>query len=588
MARQSNSNPSDADGWRILAGYRVKPEPWAGPAPDPGALDLSLFTVGTKSHTAAAVLRATGGDWDAVRDAIPDCEQLLAQHDPSSPARAAQSLADLRPWVNEQLNESASRATKKDVAEALCSYFARGKGLVCDLSSAPARPYLRADGGELWPIERDDPNTRLVLHSAGLNGTEQAYLFILYELAAHAAHVGEQTRLERWQTLRGDTLYLSCGPCAMVKAEAGTLTLLDNGADGVWFAGDASYPAWTPCAPKDPLDLAAFHPCYDTQAQLPEYGPEVQQDLFRVWLAALVSGVRPLWFVLLLGDKGGGKSMLAKATLRMLLGPASNVTPLSNDKRDLQTIITSTALTALDNVDSDIPNWFKDSLAACVTGSRIDTRQLYTDGKMISRPVTAAVMITTRSASFCRQDIAERGLPIFTRAFSDRARRSDLELLQAVDTNRDGLLSWAATEASMMLAGRQAAPDGLPTRLPDFARMAWAYLCAQGRETEAAPMLQAMRKAQYFTAQEADALPGLIALLFDGLATRGVWEGKPKELLTDLVDEAKAKGEETPYFGGETKFARRLRECEGTLGLFGLELTSRKQGNATVYTIRKA
>jgi len=494
---------------------------------------------------------------------------------------ALKTLTDLSPQVSELLHDndlSLSRDKYAAIGELLSGWLLSRKRLLVDGSQDPAkggRPYLVADDGAVWPLEKDAIAARLTLSEAGLNGTEAAYSFVLESIIMATYKRGERTALARWQAARNGALYVSSGPCHMVRADGNTLTKLTNGSDGVWFAGDAAYPTWEPCEPVHPRALAAFNPSLETPPETPSYTPETQKALLAAWLAALLSGLRPLPMLAAIGRKGGGKSTLARAMLRTLLGPESDLTLLSDDRKDFWTQTTTGPVVGLDNVDSDPTPWLADALAATVTSARIEARELYTNGVKLSRPVTAALMVTTRTAAFVRPDIAERTLPALTSEFADGARVADSDLLGQVDAQRGGLLSWAALIASKMLIARHDAPAGLPLRFVDFARLFWAYMRIEGQAERAAQMLHSLRQAQSLIVGDADPLIQALIAYFDEIASEGYWQGSASELIDALKG---VMGEETPYFYGAKRVANGLREGRATLELLGIEVKERSLG----------
>jgi hypothetical protein len=515
-------------------------------------------------------------------------EELKARAEPIGSVRplreTAETLAGFAPWIREQLGERNDRDIKLAIAEALAGWLLSHKRLIVDDGHDPAkggRAYLASDNGALWPLEKDAVPTRLVLYEAGLNGTEAVYFFVVEAITMEAHRAGQHLTLSRWQARRGDNLYVSCGPTAMVRCREERLERLPNGTDGVWFAADAAYPEWRITEPVEPRTLAAFRPNIVTPDEVPDYTPDWQAELITAWLACLLSGLRPLPLLVPIGMNGGGKTTLVKAVLRTLMGPDTDITGVPDSVRDLQTQITTAPMVGLDNVDKEVPPWFGDELAAGLTGKAIEMRQLYTNAVKLSRPVTAALAVTTRTGAFFRPDIAQRALPVLTDEFTDPDRVADEELLGEVDARRDGLLSWCALTAARLLAERRNAPPGLPLRFVDFARMVWAYQHLQGRPTQAAHMLLALRKAQALTVGEADPLVEAIAVWFHEIAFGGHWEGTPAELVKALS----TAGAELPVLGGGKRIARQLREARKTLELMGVVLTESKSGNQTLFAL---
>ncbi len=522
-----------------------------------------------------------GGDVVALLDGLKKSAQSITSIKPLS--QTANSLTDFASWVHSQLSERTARRRKIIIANALAEWLLSRRRLILDLNqdqTKGGRAYLAGDKNQLWPMDKMAVTTRCTLYEAGLNGTEAVYAFILEALVMETYRRGEKITLSRWQENHVDTLYISCGPSYIVRARAGQLDKVDNGTDNVWFAGDACYPEWEPTTTVEPLSLAAFNPSLETPAEVQSYTPEVQRSLLAVWLAALLSGVRPLPLLAMIGQKGGGKTTVAKAILRTLLGITANVSSLPTEVRDYWAQVTTSPLTGIDNADSDVPKWLLDEIANTVTGKNIETRELYTDGNKLTRPATAALIVTTRTATFCRADIAERTLPLLTAEFEDAARVADSDLLADVDTQRNSLMSWCALTAASLLADRRRAPRDLPLRFVDFARLVWAYMRQQGAPELAAPMLVSLRQAQALAIGEEDPLVEAIVNHFDDIVPLDDWQGNAADLIKALVNVEP----ELPHLGGSKTVTRRLREAKSTLAVMGFRLTElpRAGGNRHV------
>jgi len=393
---------------------------------------------------------------------------------------------------------------------------------------------------------------------------------------------GRHTRLLRWQEARDGSLYVTCGARHLVRAADGRLERVVNGSGGVWAAGDAVYPEWTPAPEVHPLDLAAFRPPLETPPEVPAYTPQAQGVLLSAWIAALLSGMRPLPILLCLGQRGGGKSTLARAIVKMLMGPTADLTGLGADQRDFEALL-SCGVAGLDNLDAAnskdsksriFAPWLPDALSIATTGGVIRRRRLYSDGAEVSRPISAALVLTTRSADFVRADVSERVLPILTGELADDGRLADADLMGEVVAQRDGLLSWATAAGAVLLASRPHAPRGLPLRFADFAAAVWAF-----DHDGAAGILSALRAAQALAVQESDPLAEALIAHADALIG---WHTP-----ADLIKQLDAAGAELPFMGGGKAISRRLRELRATLRLAGLGLYERQMGHGVEWSVQK-
>lgn len=504
---------------------------------------------------------------------------------PLPPIDDARQLSDLAGFVDRVLvlsrpfkARNRNRAVSYAVRQLL---LAQGRLLQDVGEGEPGAPHVVGDDGAVWPLSGDLLPVRSMLNKAGLNSSEPAFKWLVDDLAAKAFNDAPRVSLAHFWTRRDGALYISSGPTAMVRARlndgVATLKALSNGEDGVYFASDAVLPRWQPAAaPVPPHKVAAFRPAIVPPPEVPDYTPEVQRLLLTAWLVALVAGVRPLPALVAIGDRGGGKTHLIRAVT--LLTTCDEPTTVSHDDRDLWTSAVRRPVLALDNVDSAPPEWLPDLLAAAVTGVAYARRKLYTNTTEHRRVVRAAFALSTRTAAFVRPDVAERAVPIITGVFEDDRRKSDSALVAEVRDKRDAVLTWLAHQAVRLLDKSPRVP-ALPGRFVDFGRVVWAH-----DHDNAAVALHALRKAQAMIVRDADPLIAAILAHADALLDQhGRWEGNASALVSAL--QRLEAG--LPYLGGGRAIARTLREGRDTLALFGLSLSDRRSGGATLFVLQR-
>ena len=493
--------------------------------------------------------------------------------------RDAERLADLAPWVTDLLSRRASREDKERVAQAIAGFLAARGRLLLDVSGDPLNPapYVVGDGGEILPLADDLLLFRAMLSECGLNATEATFNWTVAHLQARCVQEGQRVKLARWWARRSDALYLSCGPRALVKAR--NLELLPNGAEGVAFAADACLPEWTPVHEgTPPSELRALCPPLEAPPEVPAYTPEVQKALLTAWLLALVGGVRPLPLLALIGARGSGKSTAARAICKLLLGEQGDVADPSLDERSFSVAVTRLPVLAIDNLDDDPPDWLQNALAQAVTGGNVTRRQLYTDAALLSLPVTAGIVVTTRTAAFAaRPDILERVLPLFVADLPDKERWGDGDLMRQVLKERNAVLSLLAQTAGRLLPRTWNAPSGLASRFQDFAKLLWAWR----QEEDVQSALEAWRAAQQLSIVDLDPLAQAV---LEYLPAEG-FRGSASDLVRALVN----RGADLPYQGGGKAIARKLRELAPTLRLAGIRLQEERDAHGhTVWAVWRA
>ncbi len=326
-----------------------------------------------------------------------------------------------------------------------------------------------------------------------------------------------------------------------------------------------------------PWHSTALQPSLVEHDRVPGYTADIQRAFLYTWMAAILSDLRPLPILGIIGDKGGGKSTLANAILHVLMGPGRNVMPVSDSKRDFAAAVTNLPLVGFDNIDDDMPRWFQDQLAAVATGAMLAGRELYTTRDLSSASATAAVMLTSRTAVFARPDIADRALPLITMRFEQHVSLD--AIMNKVDDCRDGLMSWCALTAQSIRAGRHEAPQELKTRAIDFARMFWAYVNQLGQVSRPIDVPEALReldRARYHTVDKSSPLVDAIVRHADNLLdVDGTWKGSASDLRRALAG-----------FGASVSpkcDAPNLLEIVQPLELYGLRLEHKHYPSGNYY-----
>ncbi len=551
------------------------------PTMDDEAVKAAMSAVGlTRAHTNGH------GPKTATAPVQPVQPAALAQGS-TQPGPAPQRLADLEPEITKMLSRRMSREDKAELARGVIGLLRGGDQLLYDTITSQA--YVQDEQYRVLGMsaEKQNEHLRKYLRSAGINSTEYTYIYLIEELTMAA--MDNQTELQQKMLVRGDALYIPCGASFFVKATvAGGLEKLPNGTDGVYFIANSAIPEWEPVALADamhPLALRPMQVAINTPPDAPGYTPEVQQMLLGAWLIAFFAGVRPLPLLATLGNKGGGKSMLLRSIMKLVMGQTNDLTTLTTDKRDYDTMVTNDLLVGLDNVDQ-LPSgaeWFFDSLATTATGGINKRRQYHTLAQQVNLPIVAAVMVSSRTASFARPDVAERTLPIFVRPFEDAERETDSALLAEIPAHRDEVLSWMAYHAINVLDRRPNAPRGLPARFQDFAQIVWAYCVTLGEEDAVLPVLNAWRNAQALSVGDADPLMrAIVEYISDNATGLGLYDLSSKDLISTL----QKAGHDLPFMGGGKVIAQRLRELKGILANLGITLSERDVKYRPRFTIQ--
>jgi hypothetical protein len=291
--------------------------------------------------------------------------------------------------------------------------------------------------------------------------------------------------------------------------------------------------------------------------------------LMAAWLLAALRPTGPYPALVLSGEQGAGKSIVA-ALLRKLADPNSApLRSLPHDDRDLFIAATNGHVIAIDNVSS-IPPWLSDSLCRLATGGGFATRQLYSDCEETLFEAMRPIILTGIEDFVSRADLADRSIFLRLDPIPEEKRRPEAELWAAFDAARARILGALLAVVSHGIA---ALPHTRLERLPRMADFAlWAVAC-EGAAWPKGVFMAAYDHNQAEaneTVIEADA----VALAVRALVPAGAeWTGTATELLAALANaagEAAAKAKSWPATA--RALSGRLRRAAPNLRRVGIEI----------------
>ena len=171
-----------------------------------------------------------------------------------------------------------------------------------------------------------------------------------------------------------------------------------------------------------------------------------------------------------------GKTMAGKMIGTVWAGAGFEPTPMDSTdkgKEALSLLLGQAPFVLLDNVDTRTP-WLNDYICTYATGQRLTRRKLYSDHTLIHFEPKARLCVTSRKASFNRDDVASRVIPFRFAPINKAERKTERELLGLVIDQRGKI--WAGI--LHVVARLQ---DGFPSmqpyqqtaRLADFDAFGW-------------------------------------------------------------------------------------------------------------------
>ncbi len=328
----------------------------------------------------------------------------------------------------------------------------------------------------LLPVQ-GDYFTGWISEVLGINRAETVFKFVL--AAVEVEGLSDRSALiepEKFWASRPGHIYLSCGPGRMARISASGVELVDNGTDGVIFAGD-TLPEWHLTEPENPFETCSLF--RNIQITAPH-----GRMLFMLWVISLPSDQRTKPPLCLTGTIGSGKTRLIIGVFELYgIPPRIASLPARDGDKDFWAAIDSGGLTCFDNCDTRT-DWLPDALAAAATGGTSEKRKLYTDATRISLQARSWIAITSANPAFGSDPgLADRLLVVrLDRRIGTTAESALSDEIAAI---RDSGLSWIAQILSEALKDQKPIPEGLNSRHPDFATFAVKLGRAMGMESEA-------------------------------------------------------------------------------------------------------
>jgi hypothetical protein len=155
----------------------------------------------------------------------------------------------------------------------------------------------------------------------------------------------------------------------------------------------------------------------------------------------------------LAGEHGTGKSTAGRI-IRSLIDPSE--APLRSpprEDRELVVAARNSHVIGLDNL-SYLSGWLSDALCRIATGGGYSARELYTDGGEVVFSDCRPIIMTSIEDVASRADLADRTIPIQLPRISERSRRPERVILEAIDELRPyllgGLLEAVSTSLHML------------------------------------------------------------------------------------------------------------------------------------------
>jgi hypothetical protein len=309
--------------------------------------------------------------------------------------------------------------------------------------------------------------------------------------------------------------------------------------------------------------------------------------LLTSWLLAALRPRGPYPLLVIAGEQGSAKTVLAKM-LRALIDPnAAPVRTLPREERDLFIAANNGHVLAFDNL-SAVPPWLSDTLCRLASGGSFAVRQLYTDQDEVLFEAARPVILNGIEDVVTRPDLADRALFLTLPYLGEAHRRPEQELWREFELARPRLLGALLNGVS---EGLRALPqlrlDRLP-RMADFALWAAASETALWPSGTFAHAYAANRETAVDDAIDFDPVAAFVREL---IGKRGSWTGSAAELLR-MAEHLGRNGrngislDPSQWPKNPRALAGRLRRAQTFLRTLGIEIAFRREGRAGNRIIR--
>jgi hypothetical protein len=304
---------------------------------------------------------------------------------------------------------------------------------------------------------------------------------------------------------------------------------------------------------------------------------EQYQTLFVAQMMTLfmrgVIRTKPL--VLMTGESGSGKTMLAERVGWLLLGSKFFAVDMPEEKDDFEALVTGTPFAVLDNVQKFRKSASIQSLLMITaTGGGVSKRELYSTNKQVIYPVQATLYLSAVNSPFRGDEVANRLLIFPTRKLT--AYRDSADIQREFMEHREEIMNEVVARIQNILVALDV-NDNLqvdtPFRMADFATYLLKVASYEGWGADAERLLALVGESQNSYAVEDDAVVELFFLWIGANPTKsGNRWWSAAELDAELRD-SYLRGGRLPWNEGDAKaMSGYIRNHQDTLGkMFGLE-----------------
>lgn len=441
----------------------------------------------------------------------------------------------------------------------------------------------------IW-LDKGNQNLKRLLYICGINAASDIYKQVVEALCAYCDINGIETDIYKYAhyDYKSNSIYLKNGD-NILHISADRVELCNNGTDKVMFTDEISVEPFEYQADitEDYLGKYLFDmPNYSSTTYLSKDDLKI---LAMIYFHALFMPdfLRTKPIISTVGTKGSGKTSMLRMMIKAVYGKEYDVTSMTNNMEDLDTIISKRHFIVIDNLDT-YREAVNDKLASYATGVTNEKRKLYSNGEVYREKVEAFIGISTRNPVFRRDDVAQRVLVIYLDPLQEFS--TEVAIIDPLLQHRNEVLSQIVKNLQVILRRIKDEPVGYyksSFRMADFAHFAALFL---GSRDEAEELLHNVRKTQKAIATEGDILftflTKYVSLLADDKwhTARDLYQ-KLDGIAFGEVKDTLFKNEFRAKYENSVSLGKRLMNIKDDVSDFIKIETKKRRGNITVYRI---
>ena len=444
----------------------------------------------------------------------------------------------------------------------------------------------------LIQLNPESINYKKLISEYRINPQMRVFNFLHQAIIIYCFNNAENSEVYKFAhyDIRNNKLYIKCGVSQMYIVDTKSITLSDNGTDGVLFSDivdSEPFEYIKNIGKKDYIfeNIIALNNFDNTSLEV-----GIQQTLAKAYFLSLFMPefltTKPI--LTIIGSKGSGKTTLLKAIVKTLYGRKHNVCSVPSKLDDLDVLVANSHFLALDNWDTYKAD-ASDKIAVYATGAFIKKRKLYTDSTMYEAFIDAFIGMSARALNFKRDDILQR-LILLEVIPIPNGYIPESELMKPLEENRNYLMSQAINEVQHILQLIESKKYfGLRSsfRMADFANFLTLLLDDKSKSEE---YLKKMTQCQQSASIENDVIIGYLVAYVE--INKENWHNANemyKAIVSIDKDESKPhiKTDFEKSYESVFSFAKRLNNIKNDIKDFIIVETRKGRANSTEYCIKK-